>query len=439
MNENTDAQQKDKQPTWLKTLENQSWQAEMVASGIIIYGSMELEPILVASMEYLIPLFNDVIHKQLDAIFMMLYFAQSLLVISFIGHLILRVVWTGFLGLSSVYPEGIDASFKKGSLYSEDFLQKSKEEFPDLSTYSMKLDRYCSLIFSISTAFVFIFLVMAIWYSIFSLLSLLIIKFFGLRVYEIVSIAFPILFILVAFFISYFASNYGKNTTIGKKYIYKINRQFSKVFLLFFYEPLGYIMGTIITNIKSKNLFVGYICIFLLAPFYSGFMQGTNPSGQSPEKFFRENRYAEEADSYNYLDQIGNHRILKPMIQSKEINSDYIKLFIPILKREDDFKTELCGEIKYDEQLGRRERRRYEIEQSTNCAQQYYKISIDSLPFLNPQFNYVLHENKNEKGFLVYLELDSLKRGTHELRLETGYKNEEGEKAVRVIPFYKTK
>lgn len=422
-------------PEWLKSLEDQSWQAELIASGLAILGSIALGGYLESLAEWVIPLFNDRVLGMLMNVFMYLFIAQTILVVCFIGHLVLRIIWAAFLGLSSVYPNGIND--EDDSKYAPFFLKKIKEDFPSISSYTLVLDNYCSIIFSILCCIVLMLLGMSFWFCVLIVLSELLSLFVNPEVATIIGYVFLAIFILFAIFIFLLTTGPFKESDLAKKYAYSWNKKSSKILYFTGYKTYSYLFWTIITNVKIKNLgLIGFLIgnvsaamMFLVRePIINNF---------SARSYARQNSIASYADQNNYADQLDCYKILKPIIQSREIDENYIKLFIPKMQRDAAYKNELCGTYKANKELGRRERRQEEEAVDVACVQQYYQLSIDDVSYQNPNFQFVRHEHSNEKGYLAYLRIDSIPSGTHLLKIETGYKNEDGKKAVRVLPFYK--
>lgn len=80
-------------PEWLQALEAQSWQAELIASGLAIYGSLTMGPYIEGITEWAALRFNDRILGILYYLFTYIFAAHAVLVISFIAHLALRILW----------------------------------------------------------------------------------------------------------------------------------------------------------------------------------------------------------------------------------------------------------------------------------------------------------------------------------------------------------
>lgn len=104
--ENTQTTNKIKTPKWLRRLEKESWQAELLVSGLALFGSFQLPEITY----WLIDLFiKRLPHEQYiwgAFIAQMSLLGLSILSTFFIIHLILRAYWIGLIGLNSVYPQG---------------------------------------------------------------------------------------------------------------------------------------------------------------------------------------------------------------------------------------------------------------------------------------------------------------------------------------------
>jgi len=142
-----------KKPKWLKILETQSWQAELVISGMAIFGTLQLPALVDNLVNFSLYYFSTDYMDILYFVFIYLYFACLILIISFITHLVLRSLWIGLLGLNSIYPDGVNKDFK---MYGKDYMEKWMEDFPSLDDYNKRLDRTCSSIFAGAAAHCYI-------------------------------------------------------------------------------------------------------------------------------------------------------------------------------------------------------------------------------------------------------------------------------------------
>ncbi len=429
---NTTSENQNKmKPDWLTALESQSWQAELIASGLAIVGSLSLGPLINSFSDNLLVLFDDSILAKLKYVMIYINMAYTILVISFIGHLILRIVWAGFLGLSSVYPKGINT--EKESIYTKSFLKKLKQEFPDISSYSIKLDNTCSVIFSQLCSIVIILLSVTFWICLYIIFYEILKSVFSPIVVKYILISLGSIFVIFMTLLSVLTTGPKKQSAFAEKYSYNLNRIFSKIMFFVAYKSLFYMIWTIRTNINTKRFIFGMILIIFPTTIITTINSGDKLDLFSSKSYHKLNSQISDANSNNYTDELSGRRILRPTIQSREISSNYLKIFIPRIKRDEKLKKVLCGKFDIKEEDDQNSKNIFE----NNCLNKYYQISIDDFQYTDIDFQLTKHPNKNEKGYLAYLPLDSISSGQHVLQLTTAYKNKANEKSVRLIPFYK--
>ena len=422
-------------PDWLKALEAQSWQAELIASGLAIYGSLSLGNYIDDITQWLIPRFSDRTLGILYFAFLYVYAAHALLVISFITHLSLRILWAGILGLSSVYPQGINVESKS---YSPSFLNRLKQEFPDLSDYSLKLDRLCSLIFSILCAMVMVMASITFWILIYLILSELLVRIVPYQTIDKIGLILIGILLLVSTFGGILTQTGLKDTKLAKRLGYPLVMGMGSVVYLFGYRPINFILQTIRTNVTNKLFFIGMMGIFVIS------------LGSGMPRFFPMVPYfisdiwtdyrahPSQSSSEHYLDDFKKTIILEPIIQSRTPKESYLDLFIPRYKREEKYRSEICDEYSWDDDLSRFENRNLRDEFRTWCAQQYYQLEMDGKVIPSPDFRQIKHPHQEEVGYQVFLPIDTLPQGRHILTIKSLYQsNQDSTTFLRSIPFYK--
>ncbi len=144
---------KTSKPKWLRKLERESWQAELIISGAALLGSLQLPGVLENFQHYLLLNYER-------ASLQLWFFATSYwalfvygLVLLFVLHFIVRALWIGLVGLNSVYPDGIVET----ALSSKDYQQKVKAEYGDIDGFIDRLDRMASGMFGTGFAFIGLF------------------------------------------------------------------------------------------------------------------------------------------------------------------------------------------------------------------------------------------------------------------------------------------
>ncbi len=418
-------------PKWLSELEKQSWQVELLASGMAIYGSLALGPFLDDLVSYTHVYFSDQILSVMVFVFVYSYLAQKAIVVCFISHLVLRIVWAGLLGLNSIYPKGIKTEH---STFDPNFLTKLKKDFPNLSQYSLQLDKLCSSLFSNFCSLAMIMLSIVIWILFILLLGELLNYCFGLELFTYLFIFFSLFYMLGIPLVLLTSKKKTKKINISSNLIYNLLKWHGKITQLFLYKPINYISWIQQTNDSTKN-WIGKIVIFVFIALLFIFDRSENFELLKSNKFFEANATTYDATHHNYLDEVQTTLLLRPIIQSHNITGNYIELFIPKLEREKIHKVKICGEPNI-EHLEKIEKKRKILEFEEQCAEKYFKISFDEGETLSVQFNYRKHAHNNEIGYLAYIPLNTLSNGYHVLHIKTGYANKEGEFAKRLIPFY---
>ncbi len=425
-------------PEWLQILEQQSWQAELIISGIAIFGSMQLPDVIFNLADAILVRFSDDSLNFLIYFFIYLLIGVRFLITGFIIHFVLRALWVGMLGLVSVFPEGIRG---KSSNYSQDYLKKLKAEFGDINGFNQKLDNFCSLILSISAAAVQIFLIIAFWVLMVILLHNLLIMVLPKSTVNIILKVLIGIILVLSFLIAMLNFGKIKESTIAKKLQYPLSHRFNRVFAHIFYEPYLYIIMTLMTNfsLKKRHTIIGMVFFMVLTGIFGFDLPTSNIQYFPPENYFAMNQNEYASLAANYENSLGEKRILRPVIQADVITDDHIRLFIPWHKREVAARENICGKPSLPDELSREERQAIRRSFENKCMAEYYQIFIDSSLVEGIDFTTYYHHNRNEKGFLTYIPIDSLTTGRHVLKIQKGYTNEAGEKALQHILFYREK
>ncbi len=425
----------EKKPNWLQALEAQSWQAELIASGLAIYGSISLGSYLDYFSDWAVLRFDERTLNILVYLFIYIYAAHALLVISFISHLVLRILWAGILGLSSVFPKGVNT---ETNVYPDYFKEKLKRDYPDLSNYSLELDKMCSLIFSILCAMVIVLINISLWIFIYLIISFLLLKLLPVSVVNFIGFLFIGIYLLIAIIGTLMTQGKLKNAKISKKYGYQLVMNMSKFVYLIGNKSFNYITQTIRSNTTSKSFFVGMFGILILSMFFA-FPRIINTMEKYRSELFA-NGSPDPSYSIkeNYKDQITKEIILEPFIQSELIKDNFLQVYLPRFEREQPVIDSLCNVYEWNDAIPKNENRVLRTASRNKCANLYYSLSIDNDRLNNLAYHYKNEFHNNSEGYEVFIPIDSLRPGRHVLKIETKYKGGK-RNYVRNIPFYKTK
>jgi len=252
------------QQSWFEQLEKESWTAELIISGAAIYGSLQLPWLLTKMFNYSLLNFSDDILQILYFFFNYLTIAISILMVNFILHFIMRSYWVGLLGLSSVYPKGVN---EESENYSKHYLQQLKADFGDLRGYASQVDQACSIIFaySFSVAMLFtsiasvVFAATGIAYGIHQLLPQFPINSIVIAIFSILMVPAIIAGVLNA-------KRLREKDWVKKVHYPLVVKSIGRIMYHFLHEPIFYIQSIFITNIKIRAYtlsLLGYLLLIL--------------------------------------------------------------------------------------------------------------------------------------------------------------------------------
>ncbi|WP_339867407.1 hypothetical protein [uncultured Algoriphagus sp.] len=154
MNNGTDYNRKQEELTWLENLQRNSWEPEVIISGITLAFLFVFPAKIYEFSAYLI---QEVGIGYLPSLLILFYLTTvvSVFKIFFVVHLCLRFVWTGLLGLSYAFPDGVinKGLFKMSQRYTH---QKPADMV-------LKLEKLCSMTFAYPVSLVQVFLIITIF------------------------------------------------------------------------------------------------------------------------------------------------------------------------------------------------------------------------------------------------------------------------------------
>lgn len=423
-----------KKPKWLKILEKQSWQAELVISGLAIFGSLQLPALVYSLIDFALFNFSEQHMFLLMYFFIYLLLASNILIISFIAHFTLRTLWIGLLGLVSVYPDGINPNYER---FSESYMQKLLQAFPDINDFNKRLDDICSIIFATTGVAVITMTMISVTVGVLIILATIIHKIIPSLSIVTVFLVFLGLLMVYSLFIAILSTKKLREKEWVKKIHFPMAQWMGKITFNIAYEPITYIQMTLMTNAKRSKYIVGNILIFALS-MVSVFVN----MFQSNIGFFPSDNFFNYRTDVSYLSKVNYENLntkkishIAPMIQADVIEGSTIRLFIPFLEREREYMNEVCGEYSNTEDLDRRELRRAKSKFEVECCDKYYDIYLNDSKITNLKYYQHDHSNNGESGFLTYIPTQNCKPIENTLKIISHYKNDDGELREMVIPF----
>ncbi|MBV6652809.1 MAG: hypothetical protein KI786_03585 [Mameliella sp.] len=393
-------------PEWLERLEQESYQAELIVSGVALLGAMQLPGLIDSLLDWCLQRTTTEQQWLLGYIFVYLSCGAFLLLFNFVLHFTLRTLWIGNIGLASVFPNGIN---KDSERFSPHFLSRLKARFPDLQKYNQTLDDLCSLLFSIAGISVItfasiIFIIIVSW--VLGYLLSLVIPGLSITIFAMVLFCVMFLFLLLNN-----AMHHKKMRDLPwvKKIQFPMYMVLIKILSGPFMEPFTYIGQTLATNvsrIRYMGITFGYIIVITIS-----FMMWVEDSNLFYLRADIRHRVAGREHT-QYATRYDNMRVEGVFIPFAMIDNDVIegnvmKVFVPVPKIEREQIREYCGEDW--ESKDRKERR--------ECLQSYYTFQIDNEE-VQPSGLY-LYEQKDtrQRGVRVYLPLAGQNNGEHHLQI----------------------
>ncbi len=343
-----------------------------------------------------------------------LFVSNYVLIISLSIYLIMRGFWVAVIGLSSVFPQGINVK----KLNYSDYYQSKLEKY-DIDHYSIIIDRICSSIFSIS--FIIIMFIISLTFF-FSTIILLLLVFDKTQILN-SDIPRVILGVLLTIYLFLGIIHFMDFILLGPlkrikwnwftRYYSIIVKFFSIITLTRFYEILFY---TFISRLKKRYIFLFIICLVFLVnfgvnwPFYNSLLF---TEYVDTNKLFSFYKYEDKYEKHLQLSQdkfASNYHI---MIQSGVITDSFIELHIPYNPQLNYSIINECEGMKGE---------KISNDQILKCIDDIYIILLDGINVGELEWVFESHSYIERKGFFTVIDISNLKKGRHDLIIHSNPK-----------------
>ncbi|MFN3997473.1 hypothetical protein [Algoriphagus sp.] len=362
--------------TWLENLQKNSWEPEVIISGISLAVLFIIPSRL---FEYSVVLIQDYGLEQIPALLVILYFSLiiSVFKIFLISHLLLRFMWAGMLGITYAFPEGV----LKGKLFK--FSQNVEYKHPN--HFLLKLERWCSMAYGYPlTIAIPLFSI-----TVYLILLIIVYLFFQLDfqiIYFVFMVSFVVLFLVVLILNKSGISKTmiaGLNGTIGAVYTSHLGK----------WTTLSFSLGLFLAAIP-----------FVLSDL-TGFSQ-YQPISNLEEEFYdwpEQSRYFEEYNSVPV-------RFPRVWTETKSVNSDQLNLYLARYSRDelDLPKLQVLLAGKFDTlQWGALEK-----------VEDTYRIFLNDSLIQTENWFPITSGLTGQKAFFGTIPISHLESGIHEVRVE---------------------
>jgi hypothetical protein len=423
---------------WLKELGEQSWQAELVISGLVITGLFQLPDLFIKWAETSVIQSGEMEFMFLKFACLLFLVGIDMLIVFFGIHLLFRGIWIALLGLNSVFPDGINVESTQG--LGKKYWLKMKEKYPDLTAYTVELDARCSLLFSSATVIIIMVSSFSIIILAFYQLIRFLTSFFPVIADNIIPIGIGayLLLLLVSLVPWYLGKKYPDNKRV-EKFITGYGNTMGVLYSLYiFRKPVGYINSIQSSNNKSKYLMVGIMAVSAIMGFVGGRQISKSYAFNDFEvgAYFSFNNKPYQLMDFNYENLMDKEaHVYTPFIQSDIVTDDFLKIFIPTIARETERMTfkeySLVERFKMTD-AQREKRSKDELE----VYKQFNRIYLNDVEYPNLDYQFYTHPQASERGLLVYVPTDSLPNGRNILEIQKNYFSKDSVQKIVKIPFY---
>lgn len=385
------------QVSWLIKIQQESWQAEIILSGLIIFTLTQI-PDFVSNKFYILGtqylgfadlgMFEDLLKT-----------GVYWLILGFLIHLILRGVWAGFVGLSYAFPEGI----KKDETRFAPRFQAVIERIPSPRQSIIRLEKYCSALFSVSFMLFMIILGLSIFNLIFNYLfywATMSIGFTSIWPARLINIIAGVFFLL--YFIDFLTAGLIKRIRWLAPVYYPAYWVLNLSTLSFLYRNIYY---TFVTNFDRRLVIVAFV-LYVTATFF--IFQSVRSGSPRLEYMSYDRNAFQIQSSYDNLRQADTF-VRNASIQSDIVSDSFLRLFIVYKIQVDDVID--CLD---EEELSRDKKF---TDQKLDCLDDFYVITLDDKEKENLQWRYHYLQTTGEYGIITYLDINDLSRGLHTLTI----------------------
>lgn len=432
---------------WLDNLQQESWQLELLISGFTLFLLIGgWEP--VKDLEYDLTIFRGT--TETASTLNMLYYVMRTAYLSLLAclliHVVLRGVWIAAIGLRSVSGE-IDYDQLH---YQPRYVDRLRRRLGSFDDYIERMERNCSVVFSLAFLIFFCFLSLATW----SLMAIFIQYIYlwlggwtwqGQGVLGGAGSVSIVVFIMGLIYLFDFVTLglLKKSKWLGRPYYY-LYIVMGWVTLARFYRPLYY---NLIDNRFGRKLAIalpivifGILIVVSIHQVNYAYFPAMVGNGQV------------WLDSDNYDDEDPNlyNQVWRMSLASRYPVNNYVRAFIPYRPVKDDpIIKKINPDLKVSQyvgtklngafSVGKRVNQDADYPQMLKTLSQLYQFYInDSLQVdLRPHFHY--HTNRGQPGLEYMIPTHDLPPGQHQLLVRSRFITEDSLRWSngRTIYFYK--
>jgi hypothetical protein len=397
-------QENDKR-SWLERVQEQSWEPEILISGIVLFALFQIPSLIEDAADYLntytTTIFTDGnVDETLAAI---LLSATYWLILGFTTHLISRSIWAAFVGLSYVYRDGIKLeALHYGEKY-KNIIAKSL----DYKDMIVRIEKFCSGVFAVS----FLLFMCVVGTS-----------FFLLVVGAIIAILLevwpeftehdhwidPILMtIMIVYLIDFLSLGLFKRIPVVNKIYYPFYRVMSVLTISPLYRSIYY---GIVSNHKKWKVALGMSVFVTLTIFMAISIK------EEAKLFSTLEMTGDQSSDYifpgNYRNLANGSPSKRFILESDVIEKNVAKVFL--VSGGQLAEESIAQGCNYEVYANRED---IDLDSlKMECLKNFYKLELNGEE-IHPDYFYYEDREINREGLMAYIDLSALPRGMHEFKL----------------------
>ena len=415
-------------PAWLLRVQEQSWEPEILVSGVVLYGLFQL-PALLEQLQHFLSHFSFEVFSggtADESMIAVLKVANVWLIGGFMVHLLLRSIWVALVGLSYVYKNGVDVSrLKMGESFNRLIFKDAQ-----YTRNIVRLEEICSTTFAVSFLLFMLLLGGCFFLGVVVALLAAWLYFFPDRAEQLTTLD-PILGIIGGIYVLDFLTlGLLKRIPYFSKFYMPIYRVMSWLTLSPLYRKIYY--GLVSNHAKWKSVLAILIFMSVTVLLYSGFRLKNNPADALTL------RLPDTAEQLMYPGHYANWAGDKPsgliQIPSDVIESNVLSVFVVHKSSYED---------RYIKPLCNYSARQDSVDQYTlvmDCLSRFYTLQLDGVP-VEADYLFTRKQEPLQVGLQTYLDISHLEKGLHYLELSFQFQREDGSvrpQQVAKVEFYKT-
>lgn len=370
--------------TWLEHLQKNSWEPEVIISGITLAVLFIIPSKL---FDFSVILIQDYGLEAIPGKMVLVYATLVVTVfkIFLVIHLIMRFIWAGMLGITYAFPQGVI----KENL----FKYSQNVDYPHPNSYLIKLERWCSMLYGFPISVAVPLLSISLYLS--ALLGLYIL--FDLE-FQVIYVIFMLSMLVLV------VASFAKKESKVK---HSIGKSMSGTIGAVYQSNLG----------KWAFTYFSFLLLAISAPFISSDLSGfsdyeINVSLDDSEyEWPKDEGYFEEYNSEK-------NRFARVWTTHKTVNSEALNIYLPHYKREENSQNRMNELLLNEDSIKWNNIETY---------QDQYRIFVNDSLIEVKKWSKVQAGLTGQKALFGQIPIAHLPSGLHEVRVE---------KLIYLTPFF---